>query len=135
MSGENSIEDDIHKLFVTMYCVTSIDPVDNVKLDPVLTSTVEVEGKPVEAFLDTGSPVTIISWEWLLQLLAKKRQEGQRPSEWKAEVEKRLEPTTVVLKIYSGDRLRVVQQISVHLACSGFTMEAVIQVQKGAPAG
>ena len=29
-SGENSIEDDIHKLFVTMHGVTSIDPVDNV---------------------------------------------------------------------------------------------------------
>ena len=40
-SGENSIEDDIHKLFVTMHGVTSIDPVDNVKLGPV---TVEVEG-------------------------------------------------------------------------------------------
>ena len=53
--------------------------------------------------------MTIISWEWLLQLLAKKRQEGQSPSEWKAEVEKRLEPTTVVLKNYSGDRLRVVR--------------------------
>ena len=53
--------------------------------------------------MDTGSSVTIISWEWLLQLLAKKRQEGQSPSEWKAEVEKQLKPTTVVLKNYSGD--------------------------------
>ena len=130
-SGDNSIEDDIHKLFVTMHGVTSVDPVDNVKLGPVLTSTVEVEGEPMEALLDTGSPVTIISWEWLLQLLAKKRLEGQSPSEWKAEVEKRLEPTTVLLKNYSGDRLRVVRQIRVR---SGFTMEAVIQVQKGAPA-
>ena len=102
-SGDNSIEDDTHKLFVTMHGVTSVDPVDNVKLGPVLTSTVEVEGEPVEALLDTGSPVTIISWEWLLQLLAKKRLEGRSPSEWKAEAEKRLEPTTVVLKNYSGD--------------------------------
>ena len=117
-----------------MHGVTSVDPIDNVKLGPVLTSTVEVEGEPVEALLDTGSPMTIISWEWLLQLLAKKRLEGQSPSEWKAEVEKWLEPTTVVLKNYSGDRLRVVRQIRIHLARSGFTMKAVIQVQKGAPA-
>ena len=80
-SGDNSIEDNIHKLFVTMHGVTSVDPIDNVKLGPVLTSTVEVEGEPVETLLDTGSPVTIISWEWLLQLLAKKWLEGQSPSE------------------------------------------------------
>ena len=60
-SGDNSIKDNIHKLFVTMHGVTSVDPVDNVKLGPVLASTVEVEGEPVEALLDTGSPVTIIS--------------------------------------------------------------------------
>ena len=30
--------------------------VDNVKLGPVLTSIVKVEGEPVEAILDTGSP-------------------------------------------------------------------------------
>ena len=47
---------------------------------------------------------------------------------------KQLKPTTVVLKNYSGDRLSLVRQIRVHLARSGFTMEAVIQVQKGAPA-
>ena len=40
----------------------------------------------------------------------------------------------MVLKNYSGDQLRVVRQMRVHLAHSGFTMEAVIQVQKGAPA-
>ena len=64
-------------------------------------------------------------------MLAKKL---QGPSEWKAEVEKRLEPTTVVLKNYSGDRRRMVRQIRVHLARSGFTMEAMIPVQKGASA-
>ena len=66
--------------------------------------------------------------------MAKKQLEGQSPSEWKAEIEERLEPTTVVIKNYSGDRLRVVRQIRVHLARSGFTMKAVIQVQKGVPA-
>ena len=50
------------------------------------------------------------------------------------EVKCRLELTTVVLQNYSGDRLRVVQQIKVHLARSGFVVEAPIQVQKAAPA-
>ena len=45
-SGDNSIQDDIHNLFETMYGVTSIDPIENVKLGPVSTSTVDL--------LDTG---------------------------------------------------------------------------------
>ena len=62
----------------------------------------------MEALIDTGSPVTIISLEWLLQLLAKQRQKDQSPNEWKVEVEHWLEPTAVVLLNYSEDRLRVV---------------------------
>ena len=46
-----------------MHGVTSSDV--SSKLAPVLISIVEVEGEPVEALLDTGSPVTIISLEWL----------------------------------------------------------------------
>ena len=115
-----------------MHGVTSSDV--SGKLGPVLTSIVEVEGEPVEALLDTGSPVTIISLEWLLQLLAKQHHKDQSPNEWKAEIERWLEPTAVVLQNYSGDRLRVVRQIRVHLARSGFVFEAPIQVQKAAPA-
>jgi len=133
-SSDVDIGEDINKVIVTMHGVTSTDVLDNVKLGPVLTSTVKVEGEPVEALLDTGSPVTIVSLEWLLQLLARQRRKGQSPNEWKAEVENRLEPTTVVLRNYSGDRLRVVRQIRVHLSHSGFGIEASVQVQKGAPA-
>ena len=50
------------------------------------------------------------------------------------EVECWLEPTAVVLQNHSGDRLRVVRQIRVHLARSGFVVEAPVQVQKAAPA-
>ena len=75
------------------------------KLGPVLTSIVEVEREPVEALLDTGSPVyiTIILLEWLLQMLAEQHQKDQSPNEWKEEIENRLEPTTMVLQNYSGE--------------------------------
>ena len=39
-----------------------------------------------------------------------------------------LKTTTMVLQNYSGDQLRVVQKIKVHLAHSGFAIETVIQV-------
>ena len=65
-----------------MHGVTSIDGLDNIiNVRSSLTSTVEVEGEPVEALLVTSSPVTIISLEWLLQLLAKQCWKGQSPDE------------------------------------------------------
>ena len=117
-----------------MHGVTSTDVVGDVKLGSVLTSTVEVEGELVEALLDTGSPVTTLSLEWLLQVLARQRRKGQNPDEWKAEVENRLAPTAMVLQNYSGDKLRIVRQIRLTLARSGFVTETLVQVQKGAPA-
>ena len=117
-----------------MHGVTSTDILGDVKLGSVLTSTVEVEGELVEALLDTGSPVTTLSLEWLLQVLARQRRKGQNPDEWKAEVENRLAPTAMVLQNYSGDKLRIVRQIRLTLARSGFVTETLVQVQKGAPA-
>ena len=69
-----------------------------------------MEGKIIEALLDTGSPVTIIRLETLLQiiLLANKRCSSETPAEWRAAVESRLESSAVVLQNYSGDKLRVV---------------------------
>ena len=91
-----------------MHGVTSTDVLGDVKLGSVLTSTVEVKGEPVEALLDTGLPVTIISLEWLLQVLARQQRKGQNPDEWKAEVENHLVPTAMVLQNYSGDKLIIV---------------------------
>ncbi len=45
----------------------------------------------MSALLDTGSPVSIVSLEFLLDVLAKRGLEGQSPEEWRQEVEKRLQ--------------------------------------------
>ena len=39
----------------------------------------------------------------------------------------------MVLQNYSGNRLKVMWQIRVHLAHCGFVVETLIQVQKAAP--
>ena len=62
-----------------------------------LTIEVELKGEPVAALLDTGSPVTITSLDFLLKVWGKIRPPGQKPEQWQASVEKRLEPTTVTL--------------------------------------
>ena len=58
------------------------------------------EGRPVQALLDTGSPVTIVSLEFLLQTLAKQRPASQTVAEWQIAVKAMLQPPSVTLQSY-----------------------------------
>ena len=98
---------------------------------PVLTAEVSVEGEIIEALLDTGSPVTIIQLEALLEILANQRHPDQTRSEWRTTTESRLEPTSLILKNYSGDNLKIVRIL---MSRPGYSTLAVVQVQSGAPA-
>ena len=104
-----------------------------VELGPVPTAEVMLEGEPVVALLDTGSPVTLVSLEFLLQVLARRKPCEQTPEEWKQEVRKRLEPTSAALRNYGGGQLPVVRQVKTTLVRSGHEVTATVQVQKGAP--
>ena len=132
-SMEN-ISSELNKVTVTMHNISSNSVTEGIQLGPTLTGLVEVEGVALEALLDTGSPVTIIQLEALLQILAEQRSPNQTSIEWRAAVETRLEPTTVVLRNYSGDRLQVVRQIQVTVSRLEYSTNALIQVQRGAPA-
>ena len=91
-----------------------------------------MEGKIIEALLDTGSPVTIIQLETLLEILANQRHPDQTRSEWRTTTESRLEPTSLILKNYSGDNLKIVQQIRILMSHPGYSTSVVVQVQSGA---
>ena len=93
-----------------------------------------MEGEIIEALLDTGSPVTIIQLEALLEILAKQRHPYQTIFEWRTTTESRLEPTSLILKNYSGDNLKIVRQIRISMSRPGYSTSAVVQVQSGAPA-
>ena len=56
---------------VQIHGITSDPSTGSVQLGPVLKAMVTVEGELVEALLDTGSPVTIIQLEALLDILLK----------------------------------------------------------------
>ena len=94
---------------------------------------VELEGVPVEAMLDTGSPVTIVSLNCLLVALAKSQPPGQTPEEWKAKVKERLQPASMLLKSYSGNELPIVKRIQVEITRGGYATKAWVHVQKDAP--
>ena len=92
---------------------------------------VELEGEPVQALLDTGSPATIV---FLLEASAKKKPLSQSPDAWRKEMERRLEPTPLAMRNYGGEWLPVVRQVRTTICRPGHELEAVVQVQKDAPA-
>ena len=51
-------------------------------LGPTLMVQVNFKGAPVDALVDTGSPVTIVSLNFLLRTLTEKRPKGQTTAEW-----------------------------------------------------
>ena len=61
-----------------------------VKLGLTPTTEVNFEGTNVQALLDTGSPVTIVSAKFLFQTLAKHRLPDQTVEEWEDIVRERL---------------------------------------------
>ena len=56
----------------------------------------------MQALLDAGSPVSIISLDFLLEALSKQRAEGQSLKEWEESMRARLQNPGMVLKSYGG---------------------------------
>ena len=104
-----------------------------VQLGPTVYADLEFEGCRVNALVDTGSPATIVSLDFLLDSLTKGRAKEQTPTEWKSEVRRRLKPPEVTLHSYSGGGLDIVGQILVTLRCGSHHHTAVVLVQKQAP--
>ena len=129
---EDGVHEALEKVLTTMHSI--ISDASAGKLGPVPKTRVNLEGEPVDALMDTGSPVTIVSLDFLLRAWVRNRPPEQSPQEWRGEPEKRLEPTPVILKSYGGERLPVVGQAQTHLSRPGHEVDAVIQVQREAPA-
>ena len=120
----------LEEVMATMHSISSKAEENSLELGVVPKTEVELEGELVRGLLDTGSPVTIVS----LQVWARKKLQGQSPAEWKAQVERWLEPTPLTLRNYGGGRLPVVRQVQTTISRPGYKVEATIQVQRGAPA-
>ena len=103
------------------------------KLGPTPTGDVFLDGTNIEALLDTGSPVSIVSLDFFLQVSAKNRPPSQSPEDWGKAVMERLQPTSVSLRSYGGEELSIVRQVRCLISCGEYSVESVLQVQKGAP--
>ena len=85
----------------TMHHVTNDNPA--ARLGLVTKAVLVMEGAEMNALLDTGSPVTIVSMSFLLTALAIQRAPDQTPEEWRRWVDARLQPPTLKLRNYGED--------------------------------
>ena len=131
---EAELEEALAGVKATMHGITYGAAAPGTALGPTLTARVQLEGKETEALLDTGSPVSIVSLQFLLEALAESKDGEQSPSGWRAMVEEQLEPPTVTLRNYSGAELDIIRQIKVNISRPGFPgVPAMVQVQNKVP--
>ena len=119
----------------TMHGLLSSKECLGLRLGPTLTAEVEIEGVPVQALVDTGSPATIVSLDLILEALAAGKLSNQTPDQWRTEVNQRLKPSTLSLQSYGRGQLDLICQIETNISWRGHHARSVIQIQKDAPVG
>jgi len=102
-------------------------------LGPTVFTEIMVDSIPAKALVDTGSPATIISLNFVLDVFAQQRDKTQSPEQWMQHTWKKFSTPEVSLKNYGGDPLNIVSQTQLTLSRSSHSTVATVLVQKGAP--
>ena len=103
---------------------------DGSSLGPTLAVEVYVEGQPTKALLDTGSPVSIISIEFLLQALLNLNIERPKKERLKF-AESKLKTPTMSIRNFIGGRVSVLCHVMVDITRGPHQCRVTISVQKG----
>ena len=86
------------------------------RLGPTVFAPVKVNGVTTDALVDTGSPATIISLEFILKVLVKLRPPEQTDEQWWEATWKKFQEPDVALSSYGGHRLDFIAQILLSLS-------------------
>ena len=132
-SSTGAVEQAISQVMARMFGIELGKPSVSAALGPTPTSRVHLDRVQTTALLDTGSPVSIVSLDHFLSVAAANRKPSQPKEEWKREVQQRLQPPSVSLCSYGGAELEVVGQSTCCLLKRKFSINVVLQIQKGAP--
>ena len=111
--------------------VSATDDSERPRLGPTVFVDVEVNEVKTIALVDTSA--TIISLDFVLQVLADQRDQRLTPVQWKEKTLQRFSSPEVSLTSYGGHGVDIVAQIPLRLKLSNKCTDAVVLVQKGAP--
>ena len=103
------------------------------QLGPTVFAPVRVNQVTTDALIDSDSPATIISLEFLMSILAKERGPGETPSQWQTRTMTRFSSPEVTLWNYSGQQLHLVSQLQLTLSQGKHEVTTPVLVQKNAP--
>ena len=103
------------------------------RLGPTVFAPIEVNGITAKALIDTGSPATIISLEFVLRVLAEERPSDQILEQWNEATHQKFASPDLALNNYGGQRLSLIAQIELTLSQGDRQVQAVVLVQKDAP--
>ena len=103
------------------------------RLGPAVYTEILVNGIPTKTLIDTGSPATIVSPDYIMDLLAAERRPHQTPEQWEKATLQRFSPPEVSLTAYGGQALDILSQLPLRLSQGKLMVEGVVLVQKGAP--
>jgi len=92
-----------------------------------------LEKQTVKALIDTGSPVSMVSIEFLLQVLGADKVNSENKEDWTKVVRAKLKPPSVTIQNFSGDQVNVICQCTVEVSRGEHRCRTTVLVQNGVP--
>lgn len=133
MLREAEVDAGLEETVNTMRGVMPSGTESSTEMGPTISITVHVNGVETDALVDTGSPVSIMSLSFAMDVLSEERSNFNTPREWKEAMLQRFEHPTIAMRSYGGERLNIVAQLRVDLQQSNHRKTTTVLVQKGAP--
>ena len=103
------------------------------RLGPTVFFPVKVNGMLTNALVDTGSPATIFSLQFVLRFLTGLRKPDETDEQWRQATMKKFQDPDVILKSYGGQRLDFMAQVELSLSRGDRETKRTVLVRKDAP--
>ena len=130
-------EESIAKAAVTTYVLQGdlgtkdMDGNRGPTLGPTLKVKASIEGCPTEALIDTGSPVSLVSIDFLLRALVMTMEDGATQDDITRALRARLEDPELTVRNFGGNEVNIVGQATVTVSCGEHRSRTTVLIQKG----
>ena len=121
----------LHGTQGTSSSTTEDQGTEALSLGPIVEAEIYLEEHPAVALIDTGSPISIVSIDFLLQTLNQSQSKGTSGEDWMSSVRERLRPPRMTVKNFGGGEVNVICQCTVNLMWGHHKCDTTVLVQKG----